>query len=264
MALEAEAANFQMPAVRQAELDAMTADMQASAEYSGFATADELVQANVGANCSLESYMHYVRTYYQGMSYLYGYCEALEYTDAELEAYYAENEDYFAENGITKDAKFVNIRHVLLQPEGGEYGEDGYPVYTEEAWEACRQEAEQIYADWQKGDLSEESFAELAMTYSQDGNAAEGGIYEDVYEGMMVPAFNDWCFDETREVGDHGLVKTEYGYHIMFFCGTRDWKFYAEDGLINSEAYDLVPAVVGKYTADVNFKKIQLCDIKFY
>ena len=35
----------------------------------------------------------------------------------------------------------------------------------------------------------------------------------------MVTEFNDWCFADGRAVGDSGIVKTSYGYHIMFFSG---------------------------------------------
>ena len=35
----------------------------------------------------------------------------------------------------------------------------------------------------------------------------------------MVDTFNDWCFDESRKPGDHGIVETTYGYHIMYFVG---------------------------------------------
>ena len=33
----------------------------------------------------------------------------------------------------------------------------------------------------------------------------------------MTAAFNDWCFDESRKPGDHGIVETSFGYHIMYF-----------------------------------------------
>ena len=31
--------------------------------------------------------------------------------------------------------------------------------------------------------------------------------------------FNDWCFDASRKTGDTAIVKTQYGYHIMYFVG---------------------------------------------
>ena len=34
---------------------------------------------------------------------------------------------------------------------------------------------------------------------------------------MMVTEFNDWCFDESRQPGDTGIVETSYGVHVMYF-----------------------------------------------
>jgi len=152
---------------------------------------------------------------------------------------------------------------VLLQPEGGETGEDGYPVFTDEAWETCRVEAEELYNKWQEGDKSEESFAQLAMEYSVDGSASNGGLYEGVAVGQMVPEFNDWCFDEARQAGDHGLVKTVYGYHIMFFSAHRNWLDFAKDDLINKFAYEKIPAAVEKHPATVDFSLVELANISF-
>jgi predicted nucleotidyltransferase len=63
-----------------------------------------------------------------------------------------------------------------------------------------------------------DSFAELAKANSDD-NADAGGLYEEVYKGQMVKEFEDWCFDPARKPGDTGVVKTTYGYHIMYFVG---------------------------------------------
>ena len=44
----------------------------------------------------------------------------------------------------------------------------------------------------------------------------------------FVQEFKDWYLDENRKVGDTGLVKSVYGYHIMYFSATEtaetDWK----------------------------------------
>ena len=225
LAVEAEAANFEMPAERRQELDALPENLVNSAAEAGFESVDELVALNIGPGATLEDYLRYVETYYQGMSYYYDCYDALNPSDDEVEAFFNENEEHYAENGITRNARYVDVRHVLLQPEGGEAGEDGYPVFTDEAWETCRQKAEEIYTQWQAGDKSEESFAQLAKDNSEDGNASTGGLYENVYKGQMVAEFENWCFDEARQAGDHGLVKTRYGYHIMFFCDSRPIKY---------------------------------------
>lgn len=261
--LEAEAEGYEMPAKEQEELVAMKENLTASALQAGFENADALIRQNVGAACTLESYMKYVSTYYHGISYYYDFCDKINPTDAEVEAFFTENEDYFKENGVTRDSRFIDVRHVLLQPEGGEAGEDGYPVYTDEAWEACRLEVEEIYNQWQQGDKSEDSFAQLAMQYSVDGSAQNGGLYENVAQGDMVEAFDAWCFDESRVSGDHGLVKTQYGYHIMFFSAHRSWFDQVKAGLVDSIAYDKIPESTEKHPAEVDFSLVELGAVNF-
>ena len=81
-------------------------------------------------------------------------------------------------------------------------------------------------AQWQAGEATEESFAELAKENTADSNGAQGGLYENVTRGTMVTEFNDWCFDPARKAGDTGIVKTTYGYHIMYFVGTASETFW--------------------------------------
>lgn len=59
-----------------------------------------------------------------------------------------------------------------------------------------------------------QSFDSLVVKFSDDpGSKAKGGVYENVYTGMMVPSFNDFIF--THKKGDRGVVKTDYGYHLV-------------------------------------------------
>ena len=39
--------------------------------------------------------------------------------------------------------------------------------------------------------------------------------------GPMVDAFDRWIFDESRKEGDVEIVETEYGYHVMYFEGSK-------------------------------------------
>ncbi len=85
---------------------------------------------------------------------------------------------------------------------------------------ALYKEAQDILETYLAGDTTEEAFAELAKKHSADGNAAEGGIYEDVTKGYMVAEFENWALEKGRKQGDVGIVETQYGYHIMYFIGT--------------------------------------------
>jgi len=126
-----------------------------------------------------------------------------------------------------------NVRHILVAFEGGTYDSTtGTTTYSEQEKLDAKMAAEQLLADWQGGKATEETFAEMANANSDDGDGATGGLYEDIYPGQMVTAFNDWCFDESRKAGDTGIIETEYGYHVMFFSGNSDTNY--RDFLIES------------------------------
>ncbi|MDO5546663.1 MAG: peptidylprolyl isomerase [Eubacteriales bacterium] len=131
----------------------------------------------------------------------------------------------------------VNVRHILIQPTHAEdEAEDAHAdgeTYSAEELAAAKQSAEDILAQWKSGEATEDSFAELANENSADGDGTTGGLYENVYPGQMVSAFNDWCFDSSRKPGDTGIVETTYGFHVMYFVGNTDLTY--RDYQIESE-----------------------------
>jgi len=127
----------------------------------------------------------------------------------------------------------ANVRHILAAFEGGSYDSTtGLTTYSDEEKAAAKTAAEAIYDEWKNGAATEESFAALANEKSADGDGTTGGLYEDVYPGQMVTAFENWCFDD-REIGDTGIVETEYGYHVMFYSGDSETTY--RDFLISNE-----------------------------
>ena len=73
----------------------------------------------------------------------------------------------------------------------------------------------------------------------------------------MVKEFNDWCFDDVRQPGDYGIVKTEFGYHLMFFVGSNPiWKDSARSDLSNARANELLSTILDKHTVETDFGKI--------
>ena len=58
------------------------------------------------------------------------------------------------------------------------------------------------------------NFAVLAMTNSDDpGSKNNGGEYDNITPGQMVPQFNDYVFN--NGIGSIGVVETEYGFHVI-------------------------------------------------
>lgn len=133
----------------------------------------------------------------------------------------------------------VNVRHMLAGFEGGTT-ENGTTTYSDEEKAAAKEKAESWLQTWEDGDATEESFAALANENSTDtGSKTNGGLYENVYPGQMVSAFNNWCFDENRKAGDTGIVETSYGYHVMYFVGQSDetYREYLIKNDLTSEDY---------------------------
>lgn len=135
-----------------------------------------------------------------------------------------------------------SVRHILIMP--GSDSEDSTESsdtetqtkkeYTDEEWAAAKEKAENLLAEFNKGDKSEYSFAMLAEKNSDDTESTSsgssglfGGMIEGAKEGQMVPEFEDWALDSSRKYGDTGIVKSDYGYHIMFFidaCPQYEYK----------------------------------------
>ncbi len=282
LAMEAEANGFTLDEEHRTLLDNMEQTMTETAAKKGFASADELIKSEMGAGCTIEDYIEYMRVYYTGYLYFNEFYESLEYTDADLETYFAANEETFKKQSITKESgKYVDVRHILIKIEEikkdegtaegqteGEEGEDkkeddGNYGYSQEAWDACLAEAQAILDSWLAGEKTEDSFAKLATEKTEDpGSKENGGLYTGVKKGQMVKPFEEWCFDEVRVVGDYGLVKTQHGYHIMYFAGSEEiWKAESRNALISEVTSKMVEDAADKYEIDVQFKKIVLAEV---
>ena len=142
----------------------------------------------------------------------------------------------------------VSVRHILIKaetPEDDPATEDvdeSEEAPSDEAMQAAHDEAERIYEEWKNGEATEDSFAALANEYSDDtGSNTNGGLYEEKQNGYFVEAFNDWCFDESRQPGDTTLLENtnegQYGWHIIYFKSFDDpvWKLTARDALKSAD-----------------------------
>ena len=184
------------------------------------------------------------------------------YTEDDISKYYDDNADSYAGNGIEKsDVKMVNVRHILIQPEGK--NDDG--TYTDEAWAEAEKKANDLLTEWQNGEHTEDSFAFMAAENSQDpGSVENGGLYEDIYPGKMVDEFDAWCFDPARQPGDTGIVKTSYGYHIMYFSSTGEhayWYVRAEEDYLNELSVSVLQEVAAKFEVTESEQNAAIVDI---
>ena len=250
MSLMAQETGLPMMEENKTYLDGLDAYLEQTAAANGVSV-EELMVGNFGPGADKEDYRYFQELYLTGVPYYQAAVDAMVPTQEDLEAYFAEHEEEYAASGVTKDSKFVDVRHILVKVAD---------TATDADWKTCEEKAQAILDAWLAGEKTEESFAALATEKTEDpGSQQTGGLYQQVYEGQMVPEFNDWCFDAARAYGDYGLVKTSYGYHVMFFVKSEpSWTSYAESDWMNQQSADLLAAVTSLYPMEVSFDKIVL------
>lgn len=266
--LLAEEAGYELDEEWLQSLEQMPADLLAQATEAGHASVDELLQDVIGPACTEELYLDYVRLAYLSNAYYNTISEQLAPTKDEVAAYFDENAAMYAENGITQDmGNIADVRHILVCPKNGTTDETtGLAVYSDEEWAICLGKAEDILAEWKSGEATEETFAQLATAYTEDtGSAASGGLYEGIAPGdAYVENFLNWTIDMNRQPGDTDIVKTEYGYHVMYYvAGEAYWESVVETELMSKRITEMTDAAEAKWPIKVRYNKITLSELEF-
>lgn len=264
MALLAKAEGLELSEQMRSDLENLRSTMAKNAVDGGYTSIDAMLQYDMGPGCTYEDYYSYTETYF------YGYAYFEEKYDAEeekidqkmIEAYFKEHEEELAEENITKESGLLyDVRHILIGVEGGTKDEGGNVTYSEEEWQACQKKAQELLDQWKAGDATEESFAALAKEHSADtGSNTNGGLYEDLdADTNFVKTFKEWYLAEGRKAGDYGLVKSEYGYHIMYFSGAEEeWIAASREGLLEEAANTIAMVAMDRYPLSVDYSKIVL------
>ncbi len=263
LAMKAKEAGYELSEEYEQSIQAIPEELLKNAVNYGYETAEQMVQGDMGKGATMDDYLSYMTTYYLGHNYYSSLLERVDISEDALLDYFNEHSDEYTAKGLTLDTKFVDARHILFTPEGGTTDENGTVTYSEEEWEACRAAAQAVLDEYLAGDQTEDSFAALAQEHSQDpGSKQNGGLYESIYKGQMVKPFEDWCFDDARVEGDTGLVKTEYGYHVMYFKHSRPaWMESARADLMTEKGHQILQDMLDEYEMDVNYSAIKLGNV---
>jgi peptidyl-prolyl cis-trans isomerase D len=120
--------------------------------------------------------------------------QTLNPTDADLQKVYNQNQ---AQYHVPEQAK---VRHILFMTQGKPPGDEP----------KIKAQAEDVLKQLKAGTVK---FEDMVKKYSEDpGSKDKGGEYT-VQRNQMVKEFEDAAFNQ--KLGDLGLVKTSYGYHII-------------------------------------------------
>ena len=147
---------------------------------------------------------------------------------------------YCMENVMKRDNQYpVNVRQILFMVTDGA-DSDATETETGHTDAEAKKLAEDALAKWKKGKATDASFAALATKLTEDtGSAENGGLYENVTkDSNYVEPFLNWCFADGRKKGDTGIIKTDYGYHVMYLSSkSKDpaWKNTVRDALASAK-----------------------------
>ena len=272
--------NFAIPEEYREDLNNLETDLAEKAKEGGYESADAMVAESFGVGCTVADYKAYMDTYYLGYLYFAEQYDAIDPSMEEITAYFDANKETLGTQGVKQDGSYtVDVRHILVMiktvaaemekdetanEESTEEETEKIDGYTQAQWDACRKAAQDILDLYLAGEMTEEAFGELANEHSEDNNGkvTNGGLYTYVYEGEMMEDFNSWCFEKDRQVGDTGLVRTTYGYHVMYFVGSEEtWITGTRSALIAEKSNEIVADALDRFTTQINYKKIVLTNV---
>ncbi len=132
----------------------------------------------------------------------------------------------------------VNVRHILFT--SSTYG----------SLEGARAAAEVVLEKLESEKITSESFALLALAYTEDESTCyNGGLYAGLADGVTITDFNDWCFDPSRKEGDIEIIETSNGIHIMYYeaAGLPNWCESVKEDMISEKFSTLSEELLANY-----------------
>lgn len=202
--------------MHQEYLDGLDTQLGALVTELGYKNLDDYVKSVYGSHVTAEALVQ--AAYEYNYSYMY-------FTEKSYDILDAIGTDNHL--GSTRGQDYtVDIRHVLLIPDGAKCAGDGTVTATETQWDLCKATAEQMLNTWKAAYLTtlnaEANFARLANTSSDDGGSqVNGGSYTNLVRGQLIEELDEWCFDPDRSTGDTAIIRSPLGYHIVYFCGSN-------------------------------------------
>jgi len=99
----------------------------------------------------------------------------------------------------------------------------------------------------------------LAATYSYEAASPDGS--HSFTRGVMLPQFEEWAFNAAP--GDTGIVKTVFGFHVMFSEGRDDLNNHTEEiiGIVREEkALEIISEILRERNIDweIDYQLLEL------
>lgn len=152
-----------------------------------------------------------------------------------------------------------DVRHILV---AFPTDDDGNTLEIKDEEKPTYKAKAQAILDEYLKNPTEENFAKLATEKSEDpGSVEDGGLYADLTASTnFVQEFKDWYLDESRKVGDTGIIETSYGYHIMYYAkaGEESWKAAATEAVFETEYNKYFDGIMDSRLSTVNLDSLSI------
>ena len=106
----------------------------------------------------------------------------------------------------TTEEEQAKVRHILITSKEGDEDDAANKRLADSILYAVKRDSSK--------------FTELVQKYSDDpGSVPNGGVYSWFPKGQMVPEFENFSFE--KRIGSTGVVRTNYGFHIIQVLGRK-------------------------------------------
>ena len=214
--------------LHSAYLEQLDEQLEELAKSSGYADLADMASKCAGA--SAQSWVQLATDY--NTAYMYFTEESYDLS--------VDSGDASGETADSFDT--VDIRHILIIPEGADVASDGTVTATQEQWEAARKEAEEVLQKCEKPlhRSTEAEFSQIASEISDDaGSKLNGGAYYGIQEGQLIQELDEWCFSTDRKATDTAVIRSVLGYHVVMVTALhQSEESAAEDTQLRSLQYE--------------------------
>lgn len=173
--------------------------------------------------------------------YVDSFKDQVKVTDDQIKKYYDEHK----EDVDKKIDKQVTVKHILISTTLSDEDKKGLKENEIKA----KQDKKNSEAEKKANELlnkikNGEDIGKLAKEYSEDPGSKDNNGEYSFGRGKMVKEFEDWAFN--AKPGDKGIVKTNYGYHVMECISNPTFK----------EKYDVYKKAITDIIKDDEAEKI--------
>ena len=255
--LYGEDASFKLTVKEKPYLESLPEKMENLARDMGYGNLREMIEYEFGSGIPVQNFNDLVYL----ANYAYLYFVSLSYDPKPSE----EDLQRILASMDPSDEKLVDMRHVLVYTEDAEVGEGGKLIADEQVWEASYNQAKMILLGFQSGRKQDDvAFSVLAHDHTKDeGSRLSGGLYANIHQGQMIKPLDDWLFAPDREIGDIEIIRSDYGWHIVYLKDIKDSRISEARKIFKKDHFKMIMEEMEyNYPITIAYDKIQLADLE--